>query len=417
MPPGGFVAGPAGPERNYREAASKVVTRGWSVATPELGRWLDRMFDAEWVKEMLALPEQPLGVIEDPRYLKISTLIPTTMHCEPLATLLTARALQLQASGKDREGLEHLVCVLALSRQLRSRAVPIVWMAGLSVERTALEGLERWLEKPGLKPELLRMAQTELNRHESAVPPMTDTVKAEYVMMRNTLSDPEQVLRLMSESPGNRATAAGRWTVLACQAPWERARLERLLNAVCAGYLRAAQTENWIVREIRKNRNPGSNDVGLLWDWLPSDDTPAGEQNRLRLARMLWTSWTRVILVAWNRLQEENANGLARIRGVKTVLALMQYQREQGKPAPDLQALVPRYLPEVPTDPFDGRALRYRVSKGEQVVWYVRDAEPKEIPAGQRIVWSVGPDGKDDGGTSQANDRVFLVPMPAPNRP
>jgi hypothetical protein len=46
-----------------------------------------------------------------------------------------------------------------------------------------------------------------------------------------------------------------------------------------------------------------------------------------------------------------------------------------------LEDLTPEYLPRVPADPFDGKPLRLK-----------RDG--KDV-----IVYSVGPDGQDDGGT------------------
>lgn len=70
----------------------------------------------------------------------------------------------------------------------------------------------------------------------------------------------------------------------------------------------------------------------------------------------------------------------ARYRMLKTELALRAYHLEQGKPSPSLEALVPEYLPAVPQDPFGaGGPLRYH-----------RGANP--------LVYSVGPDKKDDGG-------------------
>jgi len=66
-------------------------------------------------------------------------------------------------------------------------------------------------------------------------------------------------------------------------------------------------------------------------------------------------------------------------------LAVQAYRAEHGGAAlPSLSTLVPAYLKAVPTDPFAataGTPLRYRVAKNAPVLY------------------SVGPDGKDDGGT------------------
>jgi hypothetical protein len=52
---------------------------------------------------------------------------------------------------------------------------------------------------------------------------------------------------------------------------------------------------------------------------------------------------------------------------------------ETGEAPASLDALVPTYLPRVPLDPWDGKPLRYAI--------------------GPAKVWSIGRDGRDDGGT------------------
>lgn len=61
-------------------------------------------------------------------------------------------------------------------------------------------------------------------------------------------------------------------------------------------------------------------------------------------------------------------------------MALRCYQADQGKPAENLQALVPKYLKQMPLDPFSNQPLVYRPGKPH---W---------------TLYSLGPDCKDDGG-------------------
>src|SRR5262249_13248745 len=60
--------------------------------------------------------------------------------------------------------------------------------------------------------------------------------------------------------------------------------------------------------------------------------------------------------------------------------AVERYGLQHGRCPETLDALVPELLRAVPTDPYDGKPLRYR-----------HDAEGV-------VVYTVGPDGKDDGG-------------------
>jgi hypothetical protein len=64
-----------------------------------------------------------------------------------------------------------------------------------------------------------------------------------------------------------------------------------------------------------------------------------------------------------------------------TAIALKRHQLRYGHWPANLAALVPEFLPGVPRDLMDGQPLRYRVR-----------------PAGSFLLYSVGEDGKDDGG-------------------
>jgi hypothetical protein len=70
----------------------------------------------------------------------------------------------------------------------------------------------------------------------------------------------------------------------------------------------------------------------------------------------------------------------ATVRILMTLAAVERYRLSRGKWPESLAALKPEFLKEVPTDPFDGKPLRY-----------------KKLPDGV-LVYSVGEDGVDDGG-------------------
>ncbi len=70
-------------------------------------------------------------------------------------------------------------------------------------------------------------------------------------------------------------------------------------------------------------------------------------------------------------------------RMMVTALALRRHQLKHGKVASTLDALVPELLPAVPVDGMDGKPLRYQPN-----------------PDGTFLLYSVGEDGKDDGGDS-----------------
>jgi hypothetical protein len=428
----------------YRELLDRVRERGWASrlrdlspqAAPgrgaELEPWLDEMFRGDWAADLGAAARLPLGVLQDPRHVTTGQPLPAAEQGELAARLLTARALQLQARGESRAALEQLAVVLALSRQLRHKAVTWSYRGGLLAEQTALEGLDRWLEQLGRKPDLLRSALEELNHHEAAVPPLTDAVKADYLLVRNGLFTPPQLTHGHGWGGGPEERFTAEAVALAQQTPWEKERTQRIVNAVFAGWLRGAEAAYGEVAPTLTERWDGWH-RGWTWaslrGWLPPCD-PARGPTREEMAELLDGSWLGLLegSAPGLRLQPLATSQSCRLRGHRLILALALYQAEQGKPAAALADLVPRYLPELPADPFSGEPFRYRVSAGEQVRWRQAprewEQEFRAVPAGQGIVWGVGPDQIDNGGKAQGDggslsirgreqrglDVIFLVP-------
>ncbi len=82
------------------------------------------------------------------------------------------------------------------------------------------------------------------------------------------------------------------------------------------------------------------------------------------------------------------------LRATAVVLALRQYQQAEQHSPQTLQDLVPKYLSEVPVDPFDGKPLRYRMRTD-----------------GCWIVYSVGPNQLDENGEQPKGDpRTYTDP-------
>jgi len=80
------------------------------------------------------------------------------------------------------------------------------------------------------------------------------------------------------------------------------------------------------------------------------------------------------------RLIVVNMQGMARMQVARTAVAVERYRVATGQLPQDIADLVPTYIETAPLDPFDGRPLRY------------------EKRDGGYVVYSIGPDGTDDGG-------------------
>jgi len=109
--------------------------------------------------------------------------------------------------------------------------------------------------------------------------------------------------------------------------------------------------------------------------------------------------FSRMMLPGLSRAHTRDADMTARVRAATTALAVERFRRAHGNALPDnLEALVPAFIPAVPSDPFDGKPLRFS----------------RHGPS--YAVYSIGSDCKDDGGVDWTSspiknplDIVFMV--------
>ncbi len=96
------------------------------------------------------------------------------------------------------------------------------------------------------------------------------------------------------------------------------------------------------------------------------------------------TSLVSLLFPAMSSSIASETHGAQAIEATRTAVALERYRLAQRDWPTNLGALVPMYLSAPPTDHYDGTTLKYRLS------------------GGRPIVYSVGCDGKDDGGAEPA---------------
>lgn len=396
---------------DYVQQCQEVRDRGWAAGNPRLGAFLDLVFVNTWAVQLTAAAAEPHGIVVDPRTVTLDAPFLGIDSANPAAAILVARGLQRQAEGDPAAFVEYLDAGLALARNLRRGGLVFPLFAGWQVEGIMLTGVERWLEALDGQPKLLQRVLAILRAHEADRPPDPDDMRrASYATMLNTAERPEGLLPFLRFSGARQSDRSLDADLLAFawRAPWERERLRRLL-------VKAVSLD-------RKRVAAALEQLPLVFRFFPS--------NGLLDTRDFHT-----------QARQSQLNGLCRVRGCLLLAALRLYEAETGAPAPTLDALVPRYLPAVPADPYDGRPYRYRLSQGERIDIHLMLVDqigmpPALQPVGpqpemqpfltiakdQGIVWSVGSDGQDDGAHTQrfpnrpttqpGEDVIFVVPRP-----
>jgi hypothetical protein len=366
---------------SYAQFVDMVLQNGWPNRRREneFGHWLDRLFEGEWATDVQKAAPMPLGMVQDPRLTDTHdqrALGTLCENCRQLGVLFTARALQLQAHGDPRGSLDHLATVLALSRHVKNFAPPMLLYAGQSTEDSALSGFHLWLQHLGPDRKLALAGLEMLQKHEAAIPDPANTIKVEYVIMR-------QSRPIFFQGP-QLVDALER---VAYQVPWEKERQDRIARAVFQGRLREIQKPYWQTALVRW-RNKGADRLvrEAVEAGLPPEEGPGSN-----VSARQWSDWIRQFSVCFPvhfwigpsvRMRSQQS-----LHAAELVTAVVLYQADHGSPPATLDKLVPTYLPAMPLDPLVGQPFGYRIVEGEGEV-IENGHDPRMLAPGQAVISS-----------------------------
>lgn len=357
-----------------------------------------------WLATLTEAAKLPVGIIETPPGDGPS---PLPRYLDP-AGKMGDRLARLTEQAWDDErpdiAFDHITRMLALSRNLRNKAPESGYLLGASIEEGALRILIDRLARNKPSVALLKRALAELTRHGSETPAAADCVRTECYRAGGAVNS--AVTWTFYSGVEGHGRVRESWLAgaiaLSLELPWEEERKLRLWRAVWGGLLRGAETPHWQLPQ-----DPGKLDIGqeatrnLLRGWLPDENDPS--LTRERLGALLDQSWLADprLFAPVMKLRAAGTRSRCRVDACRLSLALGLYQLQEGKSAERLADLVPRYLPELPVDPYSGQSFQYRISQGEPLDTADRnggDGPRRLVDPGQGVLWSTGPDRTDHGG-------------------
>jgi len=106
-------------------------------------------------------------------------------------------------------------------------------------------------------------------------------------------------------------------------------------------------------------------------------DEPGLEELETRMRPVYMNLLTNILTPALARALWAEARADASIRMARIALALSLYRSESGSYPDSLDVLVPKYLPEMQIDPFDGKPIRYK-RKADGYILYSIDINRKD---------------------------------------
>jgi hypothetical protein len=287
---------------------------------------------------------------------------------EATCFLQTAKFLHLKvkfelAQGEDDQATETLLTLLKFGdRIIEAPESLIQYLVGVAMFAHAYEAGEEIIKNPDCSTETLSKIQQVVSETGDFTPGLIRAIKMEFKVVSYQLQDFSKMsLQEISQLDGSSAPPfLGKVSVPDYLYQPNRTReifateYRKLIHRVSQPYLeKNGMSAEWGYDLNTMRRHFGNNAIGLLF--------------------------VNIMLPAMDRVVVTKSKSECRRVVLQLQVGLRQFQLDKGSFPQTIEELVPGYLPGIPTDPFDGQPLRY-------------DPERK-------IIYSVGENGTDEGGS------------------
>ena len=268
-----------------------------------------------------------------------------------LASIAAIRAQQDYRAGKEPEAFAQALDVVRMGNRMQNAGGPILhYFVGEAVRALGMNAIRGWVTDTRLTSEQLKQIATDLRPLCDNAAALTNSLKAEYQVMKEALVD----MRAGQGAASGQAVPLATVRILPVYN-------ERKTLAKFAGYIRTLQA----------GINLPASQIDLSTYQYPNAPI------KLLLGGNL-VGDVMFYMAAPALSSDKRCAAKVREEVTLCLLAIKAFQLKHGRLPETLGAMVPEFLPAVPVDAYDGEPLRYR-------------------PA-ERLLYSVGGDFKDDGG-------------------
>ncbi|MEX2174088.1 MAG: hypothetical protein WD872_06980 [Pirellulaceae bacterium] len=283
----------------------------------------------------------------------VAMLLPKVQKMRGVARLLSLRTQVAMARGDAPAAIESVEATFAASRAMENQLTLVEHLVSLAIAGVAIQNVESLLNEMDLTDEQLVQLQAAVERADLRGG-LTTGMLGERGMGYHAFHHMEQM------TSRNNAGA---------MAPPGEGHLSRPVD--CKFYLETVR------QLVEASREPMPQALRQAQQAELNVKAVIGVGNPLTKMNYMLTA---MMMPAGTAAFAANARGQAQFQLLRCAIATRRYQQKHATDPPALAQLVPEFLPSVPLDPFDGQPLRMKTS-------------PAEI-----VLYSIGKDGKDDGG-------------------
>lgn len=332
----------------------------------------------------------------------MAALLPGVQKCREVAAALACRAMLRTAEGKYDAAWQDLQACHHLGRHLARGGTMIESLVGFAIDRTAADADVAFAAGATLTAKQLRHCLRDLQ----ALPPMAPVADKFDLAERLTGLDMLQAVTVGGTSvlealSGSKAKEIEGWEILAlANADWAPA--FRNMNRWHDRLLAAMRLED---RAERQRAFVKFEEDFLAFKQRVIAESPAALARAKRgvrdknLGEIYGDLLIGLIVPSSIKVRIAQDRGEQIERNVHVAFALAAFRADHSKHPTKLDELSPDYLAAVPGDLFSGKALIYKPAERGY------------------LLYSVGPDGTDDGGRTvdempPGDDLRVRVPVP-----
>ncbi len=353
------------------------------------GKWRE-----EEIKEIIAQNKEALAIFDvaanksqfqDPAIDEPSKILPEAKFL-PLGGVRSAgriaflRALYDARHGQEREALKEVLNILKVGQQLQNAPIPNFpeYLVGRAVENIGFEAAQRIVSMTKLPSAFLVSFNKQLESFSASQEGLKRLFRSNYSAEVNNIDQITQgiIVSLSEEMPENKNFIAQR---IKERGFYFQPNATKVLSANNAR--KQIQDTEMPCALIKYNEESVSSNSFL---------------HVLRVAKLYVTPnaigklLDGVLHGPLTSVQNNRCEGELLAVSTRTLFALRAYKLDKQNLPEMLTMLVPKYLSAIPMDPFDGNMLRYSREK--------------------KIIYSVGREGRDLGGSSGSDWHTMTNP-------
>lgn len=331
-------------------------------------------------EKVIKSPYFQIPTLQDPKTLWTGTSMISLRRLREIAYLNSIKAAYIFRQGEEKEAFDQTIKIIKMGQMLEDSPRPalIGYLVGMAIKEVGLERLRLILPRATLPPKILRDYINKLDKFKLNEKGLVNVFKMGYIEFSNTKAKIDAGLagKVSKKEMGQLE-----------EIPFqEKAAMTRLT------YLyKPNQTQRMFAEYYRNSVNNA--DKSYYCEMEFPEIRPLAPSSRIKwifTENIVGKIFHDIFAVTFSSVFEKKCLEDFSVSGTQLLIAMKAYQIDNSELPNSLDGLVPKYISEIPLDPFDGNPIRFSAEK--------------------RIIYSVGRDLKDSGGSKGEDWRIMEDP-------